>query len=146
MQPSKPKPSAVIKPTLDTKFHLDYDWWQREKNDLRAYMVTHLPAEQRDKFTEAAEDKIVDYIDTKTGEIFRLDELGLAIQEAAKRPDFINPQTSLVDCVFRVFLANGNKPRSPKELEEDTGRDAKTILKTFGGLTVYRGIRTVQSS
>jgi hypothetical protein len=146
MQPSKPKPSAVIKPTLDTKFHLDYDWWQRENNDLRAYMLTHLPADQREKFGESSEDKIVDYIDPQTGEVLRLDELGLAIQEAAKRSDFLNPQTSLVDCVFRVFLANGNTPRSPKELEEDTGRDAKTILKTFGGLTVYRGIRPVQSS
>ena len=97
-------------------------------------------------FQETSEDKIVDYIDPQTGEVLRLDELGLAIQEAAKRSDFLNPQTSLVDCVFRVFLANGNTPRSPKELEEDTGRDAKTILKTFGGLTVYRGIRPVQSS
>lgn len=145
MQPSKPKPSAVIKPTLDTKFHIDYEWWQRENNDLRAYMLSQLPAEQREKFGEVSEDKIVDYVDPQTGEVIRLDELGLAIQEAAKRPDFLNPQTSLVDCVFRVFLANGNKARSPKELEEDTSRDAKTILKTFGGLTVYRGIRPVQS-
>jgi len=146
MQPGKPKPGALIKPTLDTQFQIDYDWWEREKNDLRAYMITHLPAEMREKFADSDEDAVVDYIDPDTGEVFQLDELGLAIQEAAKAEDFINPQTSLVDSVFRVFLANGNTPRTPKELEEDTGRDARTILKTFGGIRVYRGIRPIQSS
>lgn len=146
MQPGKPKPSALLKPTLDTKFQIDYEWWERENNDLRAYMLTHLPPEVREKFDEGDEDQVVDYIDPETGEVFQLDELGLALQEAAKEEDFINPQTSLVDSVFRVFLANGNTPRTPRELEEDTERDARTILKTFGGIRVYRGIRPLQSS
>lgn len=143
MQPGKS--STVVKPTLKTQFHIDYDWWEREDNDLHAYMLTHLPPEMREKFDGRDEFEVVDYIDPETGEIQRLDELGLAIQEAAKREDFITVQTSLVDSVFRIFLSNGNIPRSPKELEEDTGRDARTILKTFGGLRVYRGIRPVQN-
>lgn len=146
MQPGKPKPSAKLKPTLDTKFHIDYDWWDKENNDLRSYMLTHLPSDLREKFADGNEEKVIDYIDPETGEVFQLDELGLAIQEAAKREDFINLQTSLVDSVFRVFLANGNTPRTPQELEEETGREAKTILKTFGGLRIYRGIRPIQSS
>lgn len=146
MQPGKPKPSTVLKPKLDTKFQIDYDWWERENNDLRAYMLTHLPADLRDKFDDEAEDGEVDYIDPETGEVQQLDKLGLAIQEAANRDDFINPQTSLVDSVFRVFLANGNVPRTPQELADDTDRDARTILKTFGGIRVYRGIRPVQDS
>lgn len=146
MKPGKPKPRANIKPTLDTKFQIDYDWWEREKNDLRAYMLTHLPEDVREKFMDNDEDSIVDYIDPDTGEVFQLDELGLALQEAAKAEDFINPQTSLVDSVFRVFLANGNTPRTPTELEEDTERDARTILKTFGGIRIYRGIRPIQNN
>lgn len=146
MQPGKPKPRASIKATIDTKFQIDYDWWEREKNDLRAYMLTHLAPEVREKFVDSDEDTVVDYIDPETGEVFKLDELGLALQEAAKSEDFINPQTSLVDSVFRVFLANGNTPRTPTELEEDTQRDARTILKTFGGIRIYRGIRPVQTS
>jgi hypothetical protein len=139
MQPGKP--SAILKPTLDTKFHIDYDWWSRENNDLHSYMLTHLPGDMREKFNDKDEYEMVDYVDPDSGEVFQLDELGLAIQEAAKREDFINLQTSLVDSVFRVFLANGNTPRNPRELEVDTGRDARTILKTFGGIRVYRGIR-----
>lgn len=146
MRPGKPKPSTALKPTLETKFQIDYDWWERENNDLRAYMLTHLPPESREKFSDTTEDQVVDYIDPETGEVFQLDELGLALQEASKSEDFINPQTSLVDSVFRVFLANGNTPRTPQELEDDTGRDARTILKTFGGIRVYRGIRPVQTN
>jgi len=142
MQPGKP--SALVKPTLDTQFHIDYEWWERENNDLRSYMLTHLPPEMREKLENKAQLEVIDYVDPETGEVFQLDELGLAIQEAAKQDDFINLQTSLVDSVFRVFLANGNRPCSPTELAETTGRDARIILKTFGGIRVYRGIRPVQ--
>ena len=145
MQPGKPKP--ILKPTLDTQFHIDYGWWDRENQDLRSYMLTHLPADLRETFDEADdEERIIDYIDPETGEVFQLDALGTAIREAAKREDFINPQTSLVDSVFRVFLANGNTPRTPRELEAETGRDARTILKTFGGIRVYRGIRPIHTN
>lgn len=143
---SKPKPRPILKPTLETKFQIDYEWWERENNDLHAYMLSHLPPDLREKYGDIEENKVIDYIDPETGEVLQLDELGLAIQEAAKREDFINSQTSLVDSVFRVFLANSNAPRTPEELEEDTGRDARTILKTFGGIRIYHGIRPVQES
>jgi hypothetical protein len=139
MQP--PKVGVIVKPTLDTKFHIDYDWWQRGEEDLQPYMLTHLPSDKRDYFANNDSTKIVDYIHPDTGEVFRLDELGLAIQEAARQSDFINPQTSLIDSVFRVFLANGNLPRTPRELANDTGRSADVILKTLGGIKVYKGIR-----
>lgn len=131
---------------MDTKFHIDYAWWERENNDLRSYILTHLPSDLRDQMADKDDFEQIDYIDPETGEVTRLDELGMAIRTAASREDYINPQTSLVDSVFRVFLANGNTPRTPKELEDDTGRDARTILKTFGGIRVYRGIRPVQAT
>lgn len=138
---SPSKPSAFLKPTLKTKFHIDYGWWERSEHDLRAYILTHLPPEQQEHFRERESERVIDHVDMETGEITRLDELGMALQEATTQPDFINMQTSLVDSVFRVFLANGNKPMTPAELAEATQRDANTILKTFGGIKVYRGIR-----
>ena len=65
----------------------------------------------------------------------------IAIQIAAEDPNFINPHTSLVDSIFRVFLANGNLAMSPRELAEETERSAATILKTLSGGQVYKGIR-----
>jgi hypothetical protein len=141
MQPGKP--SALIKPTIETKFHIDYDWWTRERpNDLRIYLLSHLPPDKRAYFqNKTAADQMLDYIHPETAEVLRLDELGLALQEAANQSDFINTHTSLVDSLFRVFIANGNQPRSPLELAQITGRDAQTILKTVGGPKVYMGIR-----
>jgi hypothetical protein len=137
------KPSALIKPTLETRFHIDYEWWQRptSEGDLRIYLLSHLPPEQRERIGQSEEGRIVDYIDPETGEVSRLDELRLAIQIAAQDPDFINEHTSLVDSVFRVFLRNNNTPLSPQELSELTGRSAETILKTFSGRRIYKGIR-----
>ena len=139
MQPGKP--NVLLKPTLDTRFHIDYEWWEREDNGLRAYLLTHLSPEKQDYFREHDDSTIVDYVDPVTGEVFQLDSLGLALQEAARDPDFINPHTSLVDSIFRVFLTNGNQPLNSKELAEATGRDAQTILRTIGGVRVYKGIR-----
>jgi hypothetical protein len=136
------KPSALIKPTLDTRFHVDYDWWKiSSTEDLRTYLLSHLLPDQRDRLSQTTEERVVDYIHPETGEVQQLDELGLAIQLAAKDPNFINPQTSLVDSIFRVFLANGNIPQTPRELAEHIGRPAAVILKTLMGGRVYKGIR-----
>lgn len=136
-----PKPSALIKPSLDTKFHIDYDWWERSEDDLQVYLLSHLSPEQRDYLAEADDNATVDYVDPDTGEVFQLDALRMAIQVAAEDPNFINEQTSLVDSVFRVFLKNKNTPQTPIELSNLTGRSAETILKTFSGKRIYMGIR-----
>lgn len=137
------KPSGLVKPTLDTKFYIDYSWWDHrgEGQDLRTYLLSHIMPEQRARLSQSETGKTVDYIDPETAEVFQLDELQLAIRQATQSPNFINPQTSLVDSIFRVFLASGNTPLSPRELAERTGRDATTILKTLSGTRIYNGIR-----
>ncbi len=135
------KPSVLIKPTLDTRFYVDYSWWERSEEDLNTYLLSHLLPEQRDALSQTTERRKIDYVDPDTGEVLQLDELTLAIRLAAADPNFISPQTSLVDSIFRVFLANGNIPLTPRELAEQTGRDANTILKTLSGMRIYKGIR-----
>ncbi len=135
------KPSVLIKPTLDTRFYVDYSWWERSEEDLNTYLLSHLLPEQRDALSQTTERRKIDYVDPDTGEVLQLDELTLAIRLAATDPNFISPQTSLVDSIFRVFLANGNIPLTPRELAEQTGRDANTILKTLSGMRIYKGIR-----
>lgn len=145
MQSSAGKPSMLVKPTLDTKYHVDYDWWTRSGEDLRVYLLSHLLPEQRDRLSQTTEQRTVDYIDPDTGEVTQLDDLDLAIRLAADDPNFINPQASTVDSLFRVFLANGNTPMTPRELEEATGRSASVILKMLSGKQIYKGIRPYQS-
>ncbi len=131
----------LIKPTLRTRFYIDYDWWQRSQEDLRIYLLSHIQPEQRERLARNSKDAWIDFIDPDTGEVFRMDELTFAIRQAVLASDFINPQTSLVDSVFRVFLANNNDPQTPLQLAELTGRSATTILKTFGSTRIYKGIR-----
>jgi hypothetical protein len=140
------KPSALIKPTLDTTYHIDYSWWERSDDDLRVYQLSHLSQEQRDRLSSGdGEDRLVDFVDPETGEVTQLNELALALQIAARDPNFINPQISVVDNIFRVFVANGNEPLSPNQLGEMIGRPPSTILKTLSGVRVYKGIRPVNA-
>lgn len=135
--------SRRIKPTLDTKFHIDYDWWDREEQELRVYLLSHLDSEQRERLADYRDTEEVDWVDPVTAEVHKVDALQRALQEAAENPDFITARTSLVDAVFRVFLANNNTPLTPIELGERIGRPPMTILRTLSGTNVYKGIRPV---
>jgi hypothetical protein len=130
-----------IKPTLDTPFHIDYGWWARDERSLRTYLISHLPPDRQEVFATQDSEVRIDWIDPETAEVRQMDGLQIALQEAAKDPHFITGNTSLVDAVFRTFLANGNKPLSPRLLGEITKRPADMILKTIAGTKVYNGLR-----
>ena len=55
--------------------------------------------------------------------------------------DLISPHTTLVDAIFRIFLANGNAPMSPIELAQISGRAPDLILRVLMGEQIYRGLR-----
>lgn len=143
MSTSASAASRRVKPTLDTRFHIDYEWWDHEGQELRVYLLSHLSPEQREFFTQHRETEGVDWIDPVTAEVHQVDALQRALQEAARQPDFITAHTSLVDAVFRVFLANNNVPLTPVELSQHVERPPMTILRTLTGATIYRGIRPV---
>jgi hypothetical protein len=104
-------------------------------------LLSHLAPERRDFFIDNKDTEEIDWIDPVTAEVHKEDALQRALQEASQRPDFITPHTSLVDAVFRVFLANHNVPLTPIELGERIGRSPMTILRTLSGTTVYKGLR-----
>ena len=136
----------LIKPSVETKFYIDYDWWEQSRDDLQVYLLTHLTPEQQQALEHRDLREEFDYVHPETGEVFQVDTLGLAIRESSKREDFITGHIGLIDSVFRALLVNGNHPLKALELAEYTGRDASTILKTIGGVRVYRGIRPHHSS
>jgi len=134
-----------IKPNLETKFHIDFDWWEREGRDLRVYLQSLLCSECKAIYTNHRGSEEVDWIDPETAEVTRVDALWQSLRtHCQQRSDFITDSTPLTDAVFRVFLANGNTPLSAIELQEVLrGRTAETILRTLGGRTIYKGIRPV---
>ena len=131
----------LIKPSVETRFSIDYDWWDSSRDDLHVYLLTHLTDEQQSRLENRELHEVFDYVDPETGEVFQLDQLDVALRESAGRDDFITGHIGLIDSVFRALLVNGNQPLNALELSEITGRGAETILKTIGGMRVYRGIR-----
>jgi hypothetical protein len=133
----------LLKPDLETKFHIDFDWWERKGRDLRVYLQSHLCPDCKVIYANHRGSEEVDWIDPETAEVTRVDALWQSLRtHCSQRPDFIGENTPLTDAVFRVFLANGNAPLSATELYEILGRPApEIILRTLGGRKVYKGIR-----
>jgi hypothetical protein len=144
--PSSPTANRLIKPTLKTKFHIDFDWWERESREFRVYLTSHLCPEHQAAFAEYAGGEVIDVVDAETAEVRKEDGIQHALRtHCSQLPDFMTSHTSLVDAVFRVFIANGNQPLSPEELADRIGRSgqAGTILRTLSGARVYKGLRPV---
>lgn len=138
---------SLIKPKLTSPFQIDFDWWKRNDRDWRVFLRSFLCEEHQRMFENLDNDEVIDWVDPKTAEIKQVDGLQhVLISHCAKQEDFLKRNMALVDAVFRVFLSNGNKPLTPLELGELLNRPPATILKTFSGLRVYKGIRPVSES
>ena len=137
----------LVRPTPETKFHIDYDWWDRADRDLEIYLRSHLCSEHQYTYADLDADVLVDHVDPETAEVIKVAGVQhILISHCARQPDYLTPQTSLVNAVFRVFLANSNTPLSPLELAERLGKSPKMILRTFSGSRVYKGIRPYTES
>jgi len=140
--------NRFVKPTLQTKFHIDFDWWDRETQAFRVYLMSHLCAEHQAAIDPAAPAEMLDRVDRETGEVIPIDRVQYILgAHCALQPGFITPHMPLVDAVFRVFVANGNQPLTPEELAQKIERphQAQTILRTLAGpgQRVYKGLRPV---
>lgn len=139
-------PLSLLKPTFDTPFHIDFDWWQKNEQDWHVHLQKCLCEEHQAYFNEYSYTQLIDWVHPETAEVKQVDGLQhTLVSHCAKQDDFITESTQLVEAVFRAFLANGNSPLNPKELEEITGKPARTILKTIAAHKVYMGIRPEQA-
>jgi hypothetical protein len=136
------KPKPLVKPTLDTPFYIDFEWWEREHRDLRVYLRSYLCFEHRALFESHPDTQEIDWIDEDTAEVTRVDGLQHTLRiHCSLQPDYITPSTPLIDAIFRVFLANNNKPLTPVEIGARIKRDPALVLKTLSGYRVYKGLR-----
>ena len=143
---SRPRPkvsaSHLRRPDVNTKFYIDYSWWDEANLDLKTYLLSRL-----DVGDELALDlgvDFVDLVDLETGEVRKVDGFQYALQTYfSMLPEDFTQQTSLVDAVFYILLANANLPMSARELSVKINRDAEIVLKTVGGTHIYHGIRPI---
>lgn len=134
-----------FRPTMDTKFHIDYGWWEESGRDFRLYLRDQLCAECRERFADHQNTENVDWVDPETAEVHRTDALRECLRtRCANDPDYINDRLPLASACFRVFLANNNTPLSPSELHELLPwKSSESILRTLAGDSVYLGLRPI---
>lgn len=136
---------SLIKPTLQTPFHIDFDWWQKNERDWHVYLRTLLCPEHQKAYENIRQGETIDWIDPKTAEVKPVDGIQHALMShCARRPEFVTEQTALVEAVFRLFLTNENMPMTAEELGALLHRPPETIMRTLSGPRVYKGIRPLQ--
>ncbi len=140
--PERAFSKRLVRPTLDTQFHIDYGWWDRADRDLEVYLRSHLCAEHQETYADMEPGSLVDHVDPETAEVTRGPGLQhVLISHCAQQPDYVTAQTTLVNAIFRIFLANGNQPLTATELGDRLARPAQMILRTLSGPRVYKGMR-----
>jgi len=137
---------SLVKPTVQTPFYIDFDWWKKHDNNWRVFLLSCLCPEHQQAFSDLEGNISIDWVDPQTAEVQSVDGLQhILITHCAKQPDFLTEHTTLVDAVFRVLLANGNIPMTPIDLAIHTGKPAEMILRTLAGGQVYKGLRPGKS-
>jgi len=136
------KKISLIKPTLETPFHIDFEWWRANDNNWHIALQSLLCPEHQEAYANLPEGLMIDWVDPESAEVRQLDGVqNTLISHCAKQPGFLDEHTALVDAIFRVLLANGNRPMSVDELGKHLNRPAVTILKTIAGPRIYKGLK-----
>jgi hypothetical protein len=135
-----------VRPTQETKFQIDFDWWEEKGQSFRLHLLSHLCDDCRPRYLDHRQTELIDWVDAETAEVTRVDGLWHALRTCCSdKSDYISPYTPLATAVFRTFLANGNAPLSATDLAELLHRPADTILRTIGGFRVHHGIKPVKT-
>ena len=143
---SEKKHFSIIKPTIQTAFHIDFKWWKNHDNNWRIHLQSCLCPTHQESFEDFDIDAEIDWIDPVTAEVSQVDGLQhVLIAHCSKQEDFITNFTTLVDSAFRVLLANGNRPMTLLEISENIEKKPEILLRTLAGLKVYKGIRPFQN-
>jgi hypothetical protein len=134
-----------VKPTLDTKLHIDFDWWKEKGADFRVVLQSRLCSDCQVKYGAMGTVDKIDWIDPDTAEITQVDGLWHSLRTCcSQRSDYITEQTPMVEAAFRVFLANDNTPLTPRELSQVIGKGSPdAILRALASRQVYMGIKPV---
>jgi hypothetical protein len=139
---SNPVLSRFIKPTLDTPFWIDLEWWERQGLDFDVALLNHLCPEHRAAFSGQQLPKTIDWVDPQTGEVKPVPGLRHIIAtHCSRQPGYVSSAPTMVEAIFRVFLQNNNRPLTVRELAAKTGYPPRQVLRVLAGRRVRKGIR-----
>ena len=122
-----------------TRWCIDFDWYQQNKRSLLVLAQSYLCPKCAKKLNvEAGEPSIKTLLKTIQG-------------CCSHAPDYIHDQLPIMESVFRLFLANGNKPLELEELGNqlserrggDTYRTSVEILPRLLKKDRYYGLKEI---
>jgi hypothetical protein len=135
-----------FRPTEETKFHVDYAWFDRNAQDVNVLIYKCLTPEQQERWADTPLDEAYDFVDEQTGEVQQITRAVQIIRaERADDPTFIAAKMPVAEAVFRIFLLNNNHPLSAVELAAKLNRKPSEILAQLGGRVIYNGIRPIMN-
>jgi hypothetical protein len=135
---------SLLKPTIETPFHIDFGWWRANDENWHIALKDMLCPEHQEAFSNFSDDQMIDWVDPETAEVRQVDGLqSILIEHCARQPGFLDEHTVLVEGVFRLLLANGNNPMTAQDLGSRLNRPPELILRTITGMRVYKGLRPV---
>lgn len=133
---------SMVKPTLESPFHIDFEWWQANDCDWQVHLHSALCPEHQEQFANREDDQTIDWVDPETAEVKPLNAIHYALMtHCALQEDFVNEHTPLLESTFRIFLSNGNKPLSAMELSTWLNRPPEVILRTLTVSGNRKGVR-----
>ncbi len=142
--PPNPALTGFIKPGLDTPFHIDFSWFEKQGLDINVELLSHLCAEHRNAYHGQSLAEKIDWIDWMTGEVKQVEGLNYIIsRHCSKQPGYVREASTLVASVFRVFLSNSNQPQTPRQLAPLVNYPEAQILRVLSGRLVSKGLRPV---
>lgn len=122
----------------NTRFYIDYSWWEESNLNLETYLSSRLGHD----ISLTDDGTQVDLIDAQTGEVRQLSGFEFAVQTYfSQQPADFAQRASLVDGAFSVLLANGNRPLTATEIAEQIRHSVDKVYKTLGSGKVFQGIR-----
>ena len=132
----------LLRPTVNTTFHVDWSWFERNNLNAQSFIRNQLSNEAQQLFENGLKVREVDYIDPESGEVFRMDNMReMILARCQWEPNYITSDMPLVQSVFRLFLANNNKPMTIIQLAQGLGRhNPQAILRVRTGSGVQNGI------
>lgn len=137
----------LVRPDINTKFHVDYEWFAERGRDIRVLIQEQLCSECRPKFEDDPNRQDIDWVDPSTGEVTVVDGLTYRLRECcSQRDDYITPSTPLAAAIFRVLVADGDTPLSAAEISERIGKsNPKTMLRILLGneMRSHYGVRPI---
>jgi hypothetical protein len=134
----------IYRPNENTRFHVDYAWFETQGVDVNVLIRKVLTPEQQERLDENAESVVFDYIDETTAMVHAENQVVHTIRtESAKDPAFISARTPVWEGAFRIFLLNGNQPLTALELSQLLKRKPTEIVNQLGGRVIYNGVRPI---